>query len=151
MHNLKDLDFTEEESHVRHSFILAFYFLLRSPKCSYETAIRQTIQLRGDTDTNACIVGGMLGALFGSEGILTAELRNKVLGFDCSAEDPISKRPDYLSLKQNFSHLVEKIISLRPIIEVAKRSSGIFNVFKDIISRPKDRRYETIMPQRSGK
>ena len=31
----------------------------------YHDSIRQTIQEGGDTDTNACIVGGMLGALFG--------------------------------------------------------------------------------------
>lgn len=93
----------------------------------------------------------MLGAVFGSEGILTAELRSKVLDFDSSAEELNSKRPEYLSLKLNFSNLVEKIIRQRPIIEVAKRSSGMLNVFTDIIYGPKDRRYETMMPSRSVK
>ena len=42
-YNLKDLEVAGDESHVRHGFILAFYFLLRSSKLSYEAAIRQTI------------------------------------------------------------------------------------------------------------
>ena len=32
---------------------------------SFERAIQETISLGGDTDTNACIVGGMMGALIG--------------------------------------------------------------------------------------
>ena len=31
----------------------------------YYDAVRMTIQQGGDTDTNACIVGGMIGALVG--------------------------------------------------------------------------------------
>lgn len=68
--------------------------------------------------------------MFGSEAILTPELRERVLSFDCSAEDLASKRPDYLSLKNNFSALVEKVIRLRPIIEVARKPSGLFNDLK---------------------
>lgn len=55
------------------AFVLSFYYLLRhetyssqnKEKIMYHDSIRQTIQEGGDTDTNACIVGGMLGALFG--------------------------------------------------------------------------------------
>ena len=36
---------------------------------SYNHAIRETIALGGDTDTNAAIVGGMIGALVGKQGI----------------------------------------------------------------------------------
>ena len=41
------------------------------------------IQEGGDTDTNSCIVGGMLGALLGLKAI-PKDMRDKVLGFDCS-------------------------------------------------------------------
>jgi ADP-ribosyl-[dinitrogen reductase] hydrolase len=47
--------------HVRWGFVMAFYFL-RHPTISYEEAIKITLMKGGDTDTNAAIVGGMVGA-----------------------------------------------------------------------------------------
>jgi ADP-ribosylglycohydrolase len=43
---------------------LAFHFL--AYQYSYEEAIVQTLLKSGDTDTNACIVGGMIGAKIGA-------------------------------------------------------------------------------------
>ncbi len=58
-----DSDCRMNIGHVKHAFTLAFNFL---GKCSsYEDAIKQTLMKGGDTDTNACIVGGMIGALRG--------------------------------------------------------------------------------------
>jgi len=48
-------------------------------------ALRLTIQQGGDTDTNACIVGGLLGAAVGIKNIPSYML-NKVLTFDCLTE-----------------------------------------------------------------
>jgi ADP-ribosylglycohydrolase len=52
--------------------VLSFYFLLRykeekdhSDLGFYYKALKETIRLGGDTDTNACIVGGLIGALVG--------------------------------------------------------------------------------------
>jgi ADP-ribosylglycohydrolase len=45
--------------HVRHAFSLAIYFL-RNPKITYEEAIKKTLMMGGDTDTNAAIVGGLV-------------------------------------------------------------------------------------------
>ena len=42
---------------------ICFYILLSSN--DYETAIRNAISIGGDTDTIACIVGGMAEALYG--------------------------------------------------------------------------------------
>lgn len=42
---------------------------LKEENISYNHAIRETIALGGDTDTNAAIVGGMIGALVGKQGI----------------------------------------------------------------------------------
>lgn len=52
---------------VKHAFSLAFYHL----RCgsSYEEAITHTLERGGDTDTNACIVGGLIGALHGVDKI----------------------------------------------------------------------------------
>ena len=52
--------------------VLSFYYLLRykeekdvSDFGFYFKAMKETIKVGGDTDTNACIVGGMIGALVG--------------------------------------------------------------------------------------
>jgi ADP-ribosylglycohydrolase len=52
---------------VRWGLSLAFYHLRM--KTDFETALLSVIRAGGDTDTNACIVGGMLGALHGIDAI----------------------------------------------------------------------------------
>ena len=49
----------------------------------YYDIMRQMIREGGDTDTNCCIVGGMIGALLGLKNI-PAYMVNKVLNFDCT-------------------------------------------------------------------
>ena len=36
---------------------------------TYDKAIFETLMLGGDTDTNACIVGGLIGCLVGYNGL----------------------------------------------------------------------------------
>ena len=53
---------------IRHAIVLSFYYLLMAAvnkKDLFDTATRQIIALGGDTDTNACIVCGMIGAIVG--------------------------------------------------------------------------------------
>lgn len=84
--DLNDIDdCTVNIGHVKHAFTLAFHFLRIGD--TYENAIYQTLLRGGDTDTNACIVGGMIGALYGFHGI-PEEMRETVLDFDCSTHDP---------------------------------------------------------------
>lgn len=64
---LDDIVVTENIGHVKHAFTLAFRFLRMGS--TFETAIRQTLMKMGDTDTNGAIVGAMMGALNGSDGI----------------------------------------------------------------------------------
>ena len=52
---------------VRHGLQMAFYHLRHTE--NYQDAIRETVQEGGDTDTNAAIVGGMLGACVGLAGL----------------------------------------------------------------------------------
>ena len=58
---------------IKHAFVLSFYFLLvhakRGGDLSYFDAIKEVISLAGDSDTNACIVGGIVGALLGFKAI----------------------------------------------------------------------------------
>ena len=46
--------------HVRWGFTLAFYFL-QNPEITFEEALKETLLKGGDTDTNAAIVGGLVG------------------------------------------------------------------------------------------
>lgn len=66
---------------VKHAFILAIYFLRN--KTEFATAIKKTLTLGGDTDTNACIVGGIMGALWG-EPRIPLSMKLPVLEFDCT-------------------------------------------------------------------
>lgn len=72
---------TRKVGHVRWAFVLATHFLRRNE--SYERAIQQTLLKGGDTDTNAAIVGGLIGALHGVESIPSL-MREAVLTFDAT-------------------------------------------------------------------
>ncbi|KAL4854704.1 putative ADP-ribosyl glycohydrolase L543 [Chlorella vulgaris] len=63
---------------------------------TYEQAIRQVLSAGGDTDTNAAIVGGVMGALWGLQGIPQA-WRDAVL---LPASTDEHQRPPWLSSRQ---------------------------------------------------
>jgi ADP-ribosyl-[dinitrogen reductase] hydrolase len=69
--------------HVRWGFVLAMYFL-RHPEIDYEEAIKITLMLGGDTDTNAAIVGGLVGTYKPIPDYMV----RPVMTFDCVAEAP---------------------------------------------------------------
>jgi ADP-ribosyl-[dinitrogen reductase] hydrolase len=75
-HNISAYDCTVHIGHVKHAFILAMYFL-RNPMISYRDALRITLEKGGDTDTNAAIVGGLVG----SYRSIPVEMRRAVIGF----------------------------------------------------------------------
>jgi len=81
-------DARHEAGYVKHAFTRAFYHLIHSS--SYEAAIRHTLLAGGDTDTNACIVGGLIGAAVGAEAI-PAHMTQAVL--QCQ---PKRERPQWL-------------------------------------------------------
>lgn len=78
---------------VKHAFSFAFYHLKR--KDSYEDALTQTLERGGDTDTNACIVGGLIGTLHGVDKI-PQEMLVKLM--TCSTRKGQS-RPDEFTIK----------------------------------------------------
>lgn len=82
--------YTPMDGFVRIGFTHAFRHLLAGT--SWEAAIAETLLGGGDTDTNACIVGGLLGARDGVNGIPEA-MRNAVLTSD-HAKGQV--RPDFL-------------------------------------------------------
>lgn len=83
--------FSPQDGFVRIAFSHAFRHLARGT--AYEDALRVTLLGGGDTDTNACIVGGLLGARYGASAI-PARLREAVLGSDHRAGK--NPRPDVL-------------------------------------------------------
>ena len=78
---------------VKVAFGLAFSHLLK--RSTYEKALYDTLSLGGDSDTNACIVGGLLGALNGFEAIPT-NMVTALLNCDTSLGQP---RPDLYSTR----------------------------------------------------
>jgi len=80
--------------HVRIAFILAFAHLARNT--AYETALSEVLAAGGDTDTNACIAGGLIGACQGVDAIAPAQ-RSALLACDTSLGRP---RPTWLQTNQ---------------------------------------------------
>lgn len=87
LQELASIDCSRQIGHVRWAFVLAIHFLRRNE--SYERAIHATLLKGGDTDTNAAIVGGLMGALHGADAI-PEYMSAPVLAFDCS--NPIKGR-----------------------------------------------------------
>jgi ADP-ribosylglycohydrolase len=73
-------------------------------------AIAEVLSGGGDTDTNACIVGGLIGAAFGTENIPEA-LKNPVLR--CDPARGSKHRPDFLYTK-HLPDLVDKLLAVVP-------------------------------------
>src|SRR5207302_9577861 len=83
--------YTTQDGFVRIAFTHAFRHLQLGT--SYVAAQRETLAGGGDTDTNACIVGGLVGARWGLRAI-PEPMRAEVLGCDTSrGKNP---RPDSL-------------------------------------------------------
>ena len=117
---------------IQRAFVLSFYYLLRHNSYQtvgieaqfFEDSIYQTIQEGGDTDTNACIVGGMLGALLGLKA-LPQKMVSKILEFDCTDfyksypnENFVFRNFDKLSVKKHCLKNIQKLVEIRPIGKV---------------------------------
>ncbi len=76
---------------VRIAFIHAFQSLIANH--DYQTAIRSVLSIGGDTDTNACIVGGLIGAATGA-GNIPAVMCKAVI--NCDTSEGRRPRPDFL-------------------------------------------------------
>jgi ADP-ribosylglycohydrolase len=83
--------FSPQDGFVKIAFSHAFRHLARGT--AYEEALRVTLLGGGDTDTNACIVGGLLGAKLGISAVPTA-MREAVLG--CDTKSGRNPRPEDL-------------------------------------------------------
>ena len=84
---LKGFNCNNKMGHVKHAFMLAIHFIKYANEYTYEQAIAKVLAKGGDTDTNACIVGYVMGAVCGFSS-LPNKLKKKILEFDCSTHDP---------------------------------------------------------------
>ena len=115
----------EGEGFIKHAFILSFYEILKAQKYDnfdtyYFDSIREIIKLGGDTDTNACIAGGIVGGLVGGCNLDDGMVKN-LMSFDCVNTKDGQKRPKFLSVKDNaLSNIVSLIRNLpqSPLIEI---------------------------------
>jgi ADP-ribosyl-[dinitrogen reductase] hydrolase len=99
-----DVGYSPSTGFVKYGFTHAFRHLrLQS---SYLNAILETIMGGGDTDTNACIVGGMVGALKGEDGI-PEQLVQSLLNCDTKKGRP---RPDFLQTKVQLPLMLDRLI-----------------------------------------
>ncbi len=97
--DITNLNATKQIGHVRWGFVMAFYFL-RNPEITYEDAIKITLMNGGDTDTNAAIVGGMVGAYQD----IPAYMLTPVMEFDCTTDGFRGhRRPERYSVKRALS------------------------------------------------
>jgi ADP-ribosyl-[dinitrogen reductase] hydrolase len=92
--DISNLDCTKNIGHLKYAFALAFYFL--RVNSSYEDAITETLMKGGDTDTNAAIVGAMMGAAGRTPPDYMVE---KVMAFDCVNPKKGHQRPECYSVR----------------------------------------------------
>lgn len=101
---------------IKHAFLLSYYFLLRSIKYNdlniyFEKALKETIMLGGDTDANACIVSGLMGALVGVRRI-PVDMLSILMSFDDSQSG--QDRDGKYSVDEPLLKTIDKLIASRP-------------------------------------
>jgi ADP-ribosyl-[dinitrogen reductase] hydrolase len=95
--------------HVRHAFCMAMNFLEKPVE--YEDGIRDVLKLGGDTDTNAAICGGILGAINGYANI-PDYMKTPVLSFEYNADEFIGYDRPTLYKPQGILNWVEHTFNI---------------------------------------
>ena len=100
---------------VKIGFTHAFFHL--NEKSGFRSSITQTLALGGDTDTNACIVGGLIGAYYGVEKLMNNDANRfaifKVL--DCDVHTGQPRPSQYTS--SNLVNQLNALMSKSPFIQ----------------------------------
>ena len=84
---LKQVPPNKAEGWIKIAFTYAMHFLLAG--APFKKAIEKIINVKGDTDTNACIVGALLGAYHGLSGLDMQVQIDKI----CQYKGRVFKRP----------------------------------------------------------
>ena len=99
---------TPQAGFARYGFTYAFHFLYHG--FGFKQAIIETLAMGGDTDTNACIVGGLLGAYHGLDGLPKGPLAKL---FDCDTQKG-QPRPEAYTIGLVSSNLKEVLAYCLP-------------------------------------
>ena len=102
---------------LKHAFVLSFYFLLRSSTVHdlnhfYEKALLETIKLGGDTDGNAAVVCGLIGALVGVRRI-PRNMLSALFSFDDNG-DLGQDREGHYCVRDSTLKSIDRLIQIRP-------------------------------------
>lgn len=97
---------------------------------SFEKAIYSVVKEGGDTDTNACIVGGILGAYFGFDK-LPKEYVEKILNCQTRASEYMSDRTDFQAKYYLTENIVEILVKEAPNNDNFKMKSYKMNEEKE--------------------
>ena len=101
---------TKKSGWAKIPFINGFCYLVHG--MTYTEALKRMITLGGDTDTTAAIVGGLIGAADGYDGI-PEHYRKKML--QCDPQLGKVKRPDFLVPKKcDLLAMITKLFNDRP-------------------------------------
>ena len=95
---------------VKIAFLNSLHFLKQ--RKGYADAMIEMLQGAGDTDTNCCIVGAMLGALHGFDAI-PKHMTEAVRSFDPVKHGGI-RRPDFLLAAKNVDNIIDGILANLP-------------------------------------
>ncbi len=98
-----DVGYYPQAGFVKYAFVHAFRHLYQAR--SYAEGIEETLLGGGDTDTNACIVGGLLGALHGEDGI-PEHMREALFNCDTELGRP---RPAFLQTSTVLEQLLQQL------------------------------------------
>ena len=99
-----DVGYWPQAGFVKYGFVHAFrHLLLDTP---YRAALRETLLGGGDTDTNACIVGGLVGALRGEPGI-PRSMVEAVMSCDTAKG---RARPAWLQTREHLPRLLDALV-----------------------------------------
>jgi len=101
-----DYPYHPQAGYVRIAFTHAFRLCLQGS--DYLAAMREVLAGGGDTDTNACIVGGLIGAADGVDAISPAVVKAVI---ECDTTKGRHPRPDFLSGRQTPS-LTERLMAV---------------------------------------
>lgn len=96
--NVENLNFKKNGGHVKWAFMATYYFL-RNPHITYIEAMAYVLQKGGDTDTNCCIVGGLVACYQP----VPQNMIDKLLNFDSSKGG--IKRPIEYNVKATLNKL----------------------------------------------
>ena len=80
----------------------------------YKSVMRETLQLGHFTDSNACSVGGMMGALIGLMNIPSENIDKIFKYYNEVGSDQKKLRPNWLRIDKQFLQNLQKLLKIRP-------------------------------------